>query len=85
MGNGYVSNVTEDLHKCMANMTKALINKQIVDVKILKERKLFWLFEQVLVEYDIDIENNAYLPLKVFDIFNVVEWIPKSNLIEDYE
>lgn len=59
---------------------KALINNQVVDVKVLKERKLFWLFEQVLVSHYWKDGVMRILPSYYRE-----EWIPKSNLIEDYE
>ena len=59
-------------------MTKAIINNQLVTVKVLKTRKLFWLFEQVLVEY---YWKDGIM--KKLQSYYQKQWIPKSNLIEE--
>lgn len=61
-------------------MIKAIINNQLVTVKVLKEKKLFWLFEQVLVVYNkIEYWDDG----TESTISNACKWIPKSNLIEE--
>lgn len=57
---------------------KCVINNHLVDVKVLKTRKLFWIFEQVLVTY-----RTRHYYYDKSDTFTTdhCEWIPKSNLI----
>lgn len=63
-------------------MKKAKIGNQLVDVKVLKTRKLFWIFEQVLVEYG---RVRDYIDEGITRRWSECRWIPKSNLIEDYD
>lgn len=62
---------------------KCVINNQLVDVKVLKTRKLFWIFEQVLVEYwnKTGIFDKGEIQLVKLS----TKWILKSNLIGDYD
>lgn len=62
---------------------KCVINNQLVGVKVLKTRKLFWIFEQVLVEYwnKTGIFDKGEIQLVKLS----TKWILKSNLIGDYD